>query len=64
MYKNQLQSIIRFVELSQSCRQFTRIDCHKMLLFYKDYIGYLVDRKGKRIDHIGGGPANGRGSWH
>eukprot|EP00795_Rhopilema_esculentum_P006964 gene6964-12586_t len=60
LYKNQLQNIIRFVDLSQSCRQFTRIDCHNMVLFYNVYVGYLVDRKGKRIDHIGGGPANGR----
>ena len=62
-YTQELQDIIAFIESSANCRQFTRIDCHNMGLYFdsEGYFGYLVDRYGNRMNYIGGGPSNGRG---
>eukprot|EP00795_Rhopilema_esculentum_P006998 gene6998-biopygen8424 len=63
-YTNRLQDLTSFVDSSRQCRQFTRIDCISMGLYFPSsstpYYGYLVDRSGNGMKYFGGGPTNGR----
>ena len=64
-YAHKLQDIIEYVDSSKSCRQFTRIDCHGMVLYgplEEAFFSYIVDRNGNQMTYIGGGPPDGRGS--
>ena len=47
-----------FVELSISCRQFTRFDCFGAVI---STYAYLVDKNGLAMSYIGGGSKDGRG---
>ena len=57
-----IESIKAFVDSSKSCRQFTRIDCKHMGIFWKSaQYGFLVDRDSNAMVYFGGGPENGTG---
>ena len=60
-YKNKLEDMIAFVDSSIACKQFTRFDCHHMVL--KDGYTFLSDRNGKAMLYIGGGPPAGTGAY-
>ena len=61
-YTNSLDSVKRFVDSSVSCRQFVRIDCKHMPLFYSGtQYGFIVDRDSSAMRYLGGGPRNGTG---
>ena len=52
-----------FVDSSISCRQFTRIDCfHVIIYWYQEAYTFVVDRNGVNMAYIGGGPENGKGA--
>ena len=63
-YRVSLEEIIRIMDTGNlsGCKQFTRIDCHGMIL-NKDEIsfGYIVDRNGEKMLYLGGGNSTGRG---
>ena len=63
-YRAKFEEIKKFVDSSVSCHQFTRIDCHHMVLFDKiSQYGALVDRNNKTMLYFGGGPQYGKGKY-
>lgn len=56
-YTNDIEDIKVFVDSSSSCRQFTRFNCHGVVLFSgSTQYGFLIDRNNNPMKYFGGGP--------
>lgn len=56
--QNTLEDVSAIVDALGSCRQYTIIECHAMVI---TNIGALKNRDGARMTYIGGGPSHGSG---